>query len=46
MDRRHTRAARSELALVFYLAVAGIAVVLVVAFAPWYDPVMTGLAAR
>jgi hypothetical protein len=34
------RAARRELAVVFGLASSGIALVLVVAFAPWYGPMM------
>jgi hypothetical protein len=33
-------AARRELALVIALAVFGVALVLVVAFAPWYEPMM------
>ncbi|WP_268240468.1 hypothetical protein [Mangrovihabitans endophyticus] len=32
-----------EMAFVVSLAVLGIALVLVVAFVPWYDPVVTGL---
>ncbi|GAB1642961.1 hypothetical protein [Krasilnikovia sp. MM14-A1259] len=46
MDRRYTRAARREMALVFGLAVAGIALVLAVVFVPWYDPGMTGALTR
>jgi len=42
MDTRYTRAARRELAFVLCVAVIGIALVLVVAFAPWYEPMMTG----
>lgn len=34
--------ARRELAIVVALAVFGLGLVLVVAFAPWYDPVSTG----
>jgi hypothetical protein len=36
------RAARRELAVVVGLASAGIALVLLVAFAPWYEPVIAG----
>jgi hypothetical protein len=32
--------ARRELALVFALATCGIALVMLVAFAPWYEPVV------
>lgn len=42
MDSGPTHSARRELLLVLALAVCGIAAVLVVAFAPWYDPVITG----
>jgi hypothetical protein len=35
--------ARRELAFVFCLALAGLAVVMVVAFAPWYGPVVLAL---
>jgi multidrug efflux pump subunit AcrB len=42
MDTRYTRAARRELGFVLSVAVLGIALVLVVAFAPWYDPVVIG----
>jgi hypothetical protein len=35
--------ARRELAFVFCLAVAGLALVLIVAFAPWYGPVALAL---
>jgi hypothetical protein len=38
-----TRTARRELAFVLCLAVVGLALVLVVAFAPWYEPVVLGL---
>ena len=36
------RAARRELAVVVGLASTGIALVLLVAFAPWYEPVVAG----
>jgi hypothetical protein len=42
MDVMSGRAARRELAFVLALAVSGIAVVLVVAFAPWYQPEAAG----
>jgi hypothetical protein len=42
MDNRYTRAARREMAIVLYLAVAGIALVFLVAFAPWYEPMVLG----
>ena len=42
MGTRYTHAARRELAFVLCVAVLGIALVLVVAFAPWYEPMMTG----
>jgi hypothetical protein len=42
MDTRYTRAARREMALVLFLAVAGIALVTLVAFAPWYEPMVMG----
>ncbi len=42
MDTRYTRAARRELAFVLCVAVVGIALVMVVAFAPWYEPMVTG----
>jgi hypothetical protein len=42
MDTRYTRAARREMAIVLCLAVAGIALVVLVAFAPWYEPMVTG----
>jgi hypothetical protein len=35
-------AARRELAFVLALASCGIALVLLVAFAPWYEPVVAG----
>jgi hypothetical protein len=44
MQTRYGRAARRELAFVLSLAIAGVALVLVVAFAPWYDPVVMSLA--
>jgi hypothetical protein len=34
---------RRELAFVFCLAITGLALVLVVAFTPWYDPVVLAL---
>lgn len=37
-----TVSARRELGIVLALAVFGLALVLVVAFAPWYDPVGPG----
>jgi hypothetical protein len=40
MDTTMGRAARRELAVVFGLASLGIMLVLLVAFAPWYEPVM------
>ncbi|MDT4993268.1 MAG: hypothetical protein QOH97_3160 [Actinoplanes sp.] len=36
--------ARRELAFVLGLAASGVALVLVVAFVPWYNPVLLGLA--
>jgi hypothetical protein len=42
MDTRYARAARRELAFVLCVAVFGIALVLLVAFAPWYDPMVIG----
>jgi hypothetical protein len=42
METRYTRAARREMAIVLSLAVAGIALVVLVAFAPWYERMMTG----
>jgi hypothetical protein len=44
MQPRFGHAARRELAFVLSLAVSGVALVLLVAFAPWYDPVVLGLA--
>jgi hypothetical protein len=43
MDSRSAGSARRELALVLALAACGIAVVLLVALAPWYDPVGSGV---
>ena len=37
-----TVSARRELGLVLALAVLGLALVLIVAFAPWYGPVVPG----
>ncbi len=42
METRYTRAARRELAFVLFVAVFGIALVLVVAFAPWYESMVIG----
>jgi hypothetical protein len=39
MNTAMARAARRELAVVFGLAACGIALALLVAFAPWYEPV-------
>ncbi|OJF12508.1 hypothetical protein [Couchioplanes caeruleus] len=38
----HTLSARRELALVFALAVLGVGLVVLVAFAPWYGSVSYG----
>jgi hypothetical protein len=43
MDTRYGRTARRELAFVVSLAVAGLALVLVVAFAPWYGAVVVAV---
>jgi hypothetical protein len=43
MDIGYGRAARRELVFVLCLAGAGVALVLVVAFAPWYGPVVLAL---
>ncbi len=43
MQPRFGHSARRELAFVLSLAMAGVALVLVVAFAPWYDPMLVGL---
>lgn len=42
MDSGPIRAARRELLLVLALAVCGVVAVLVVAFTPWYDSVLSG----
>ena len=42
MDTRYTRPVRGELGFVLCVAVLGIALVLVVALAPWYEPMMMG----
>ena len=42
MGPRYTRAERRELAFVLGVAVFGIALVLLVAFVPWYGPVVIG----
>jgi hypothetical protein len=42
MDTNYARAARRELAFVLCVAVVGIVLVLMVAFVPWYGPVVTG----
>ena len=39
METRYTRAARRELAFVLRVAAFGVALVLLVAFAPWYQSV-------
>jgi hypothetical protein len=44
MQTRRQHPARRELAFVLSLAIIGIAVVMVVAFAPWYGPVVMSLA--
>jgi hypothetical protein len=44
MNSRYGRAARRELAFVVTLAVAGLILVTVVAFAPWYGAVAVALA--
>jgi len=44
MPTRYSHAARRELAFVLGVAVAGVGLVLLVAFAPWYDPVVMSLA--
>jgi hypothetical protein len=43
MQTRYGHAARRELGFVLGLAVAGVGLVLLVAFAPWYDPVVMSL---
>jgi len=42
MQIRHTSATRREMRFVLSLAVTGVALVVLVAFAPWYEPVMFG----
>jgi hypothetical protein len=42
MRTRHTDATRREMTFVLGLAVIGIALIALVAFAPWYEPVMLG----
>ena len=42
MNTRHTCSGRREVGFVLSVAVAGIALVLVVAFAPWYGPMVIG----
>jgi hypothetical protein len=42
MDTTVGRAARRELAMVLGLAFFGIVLVVLVAFAPWYEPIMAG----
>ena len=44
METAYTGAARRELAFVVFLASAGLALVLLVAFAPWYGAVVSGSA--
>ena len=44
MQTRYRQAARRELAFVLGLAGAGVALVLLVAFTPWYEPVVMSLA--
>jgi hypothetical protein len=44
MHPKFGHSARRELAFVLSLAVSGVALVLVVAFAPWYEPMLVGLA--
>jgi hypothetical protein len=44
MQTRYRHAARRELAFVLSVAAAGVGLVLLVAFAPWYDPVLMSLA--
>jgi len=44
MKTRYGRAERRELAFVFSLALAGLILVVVVAFAPWYSAVSVALA--
>jgi hypothetical protein len=42
METAYTGAARRELAFVVFLASAGLALVLLVAFVPWYGAVVSG----
>jgi len=42
MNTRHTHSGYRELGFVLSVAMAGIALVLVVAFAPWYGPMVLG----
>lgn len=42
MSTRYTRSTRRELGFVLSVAGFGVALVLLVAFAPWYDPVVLG----
>lgn len=42
METRYTRAARRELGFVLFVAVFGVAMVLLVAFTPWYESVVLG----
>jgi hypothetical protein len=44
MQTRYGHAARRELAFVLSLAAAGVTLVLLVAFVPWYEPVVMSLA--
>jgi hypothetical protein len=44
MDIGIGRAARRELAVVVALACCGVALALLVAFAPWYEPMVAGSA--
>ena len=42
MDSRFTRTARRELGFVLCVAVFGVAMVLLVAFTPWYESMVLG----
>jgi hypothetical protein len=42
MESRYTRAARRELGFVLFVAVFGVAMVLLVAFTPWYESMVLG----
>ena len=42
METGYTHAARRELGFVLCVAVFGLAMVLLVAFAPWYDSMVLG----